>query len=543
MSVIDGATNTVIDTVAVPPSPLDVAVNPITNRIYVTGFSSQMAVIDGATNTVLSSIEVGPSVPLGVAIMTQGVAVDTVANRIFVANVATDSVVAVDGATNAVLRAISVGLAPQSIALNARGRRVYVTNRDDGTVAILNATRLNLDTILGVQEQPIGIAVHPRTNRLYVANNFTYSISVIEDEIVAVDTTPPTTAATSAPGPNALGWSRGDVTVHLAAIDDAGGSGVREIRFVATGAQTVASTTVPGASADVVIATEGVTAVSFFAVDNAGNTEAQRSVIVRIDRTAPTTVAAVVPAPNVLGWSRDDVAVHFAASDNAGGSGVREIHFTATGAQTVAATTAAGASTDVTISAEGATTVSYFAVDDAGNAEAQRSLVVRIDRTAPTVAFTGNAGTYAIDQQIAITCAAADTLSGLATNTCANVSGRAYTFPVGSTTLSAAATDNAGNAAQATTSFTVVVTASGVCNLTSEFVRSSPNYAELPQRAGADAIAAALCGQLDHIVASLTPEQKAGLLTAYGQGVDALARLGWLTESQSTLLTTLARML
>ena len=51
MTVIDGATNATT-TVAVGTDPLAVAVNPVTNKIYVANDgSNNVTVIDGATNT------------------------------------------------------------------------------------------------------------------------------------------------------------------------------------------------------------------------------------------------------------------------------------------------------------------------------------------------------------------------------------------------------------------------------------------------------------------------------------------------------------
>ena len=50
MTVIDGATNNTT-TVAVGSSPVAVAVNPDTNKIYVANYySNNVTVIDGATN-------------------------------------------------------------------------------------------------------------------------------------------------------------------------------------------------------------------------------------------------------------------------------------------------------------------------------------------------------------------------------------------------------------------------------------------------------------------------------------------------------------
>lgn len=102
-----------------------------------------------------------------------------------------------------------------------------------------------------------------------------------------------------------------------------------------------------------------------------------------------------------------------------------------------------------------------FRVVTAGNAP---------DTSPPTITFTGNAGTYTVDQTINITCSATDAGSGVAQSTCPGASGPAYTFAPGSHTLTATATDNAGNTATATATFTVVVTHDGVCALVHQFV-------------------------------------------------------------------------
>jgi hypothetical protein len=103
------------------------------------------------------------------------------------------------------------------------------------------------------------------------------------------------------------------------------------------------------------------------------------------DTAPPTTLASATPGANASGWNNAPVTVALTATDNAGGSGVKEVHYSLggvlTGSQIVA-----GASATVTISAEGTTTLSYFAVDNAGNQEAAKTLTVRIDRTAPSFA-------------------------------------------------------------------------------------------------------------------------------------------------------------
>lgn len=108
---------------------------------------------------------------------------------------------------------------------------------------------------------------------------------------------------------------------------------------------------------------------------------------------------------------------------------------------------------------------------DNSTTAAAASFMVIADDTPPTITYSGNAGTYSVDQTVSITCTATDTLSGVASSTCANINGPAYSFATGTNTYSATATDRVGNTGTASTSFTVAVTADGVCSLLDEWVQ------------------------------------------------------------------------
>jgi hypothetical protein len=113
------------------------------------------------------------------------------------------------------------------------------------------------------------------------------------------DTTPPTTTATQSPTPNPNGWNNTNVTVNLNAVDNPGGSGVKEIHFSLTGAQT-GSIVVAGSTATVTITAEGTTTLTYFAIDNAGNQEVRKVVTIKIDKTPP--VISGMPAPGCTLW-------------------------------------------------------------------------------------------------------------------------------------------------------------------------------------------------------------------------------------------------
>lgn len=64
---------------------------------------------------------------------------------------------------------------------------------------------------------------------------------------------------------------------------------------------------------------EGVHTLAYWAVDNAGNVEAQNSLEVRVDTTPPKISGAPTTGSNASGWYNTDVIVHFEASDDLSG--------------------------------------------------------------------------------------------------------------------------------------------------------------------------------------------------------------------------------
>src|SRR5207245_11354215 len=134
----------------------------------------------------------------------------------------------------------------------------------------------------------------------------------------------------------------------------------------------------------------------------------------------------------------------------------------------------------------------------AGNRASAPLADIRVDTTPPTVTYTGNASPYTVDQTVAITCAATDTLSGVFATTCANISAPAYTFAVGGTAYSATATDAAGNVGTGTTTVTIKVTPAGLTTLTYRFVQTSAKYQALTaqQKSAVDMLVAAVVKNL-----------------------------------------------
>jgi TolB protein len=112
------------------------------------------------------------------------------------------------------------------------------------------------------------------------------------------DTTPPITTSTLSSQPNAAGWNNSNVTVTLNATDD--DSGVKQISFSINGGahQTY------NPKNKITVSSEGVSTISYFATDNAGNQESPaKTFTVKLDKSAPA-LDTVTPDNRQTGVSR-----------------------------------------------------------------------------------------------------------------------------------------------------------------------------------------------------------------------------------------------
>src|SRR5665213_2644897 len=171
VSVIDGSTNAVVDTMAVTGQPYALAFDPINGDIYVTTptYGGRVEVIDGSTNQVvavvttaiLATVDVngipttaqeGDGYPLGLAF-------DPVNGDIYVTESNSTKVqpdgtaIRADGTTvtvidgnkdataNSVVGTVKVGNRPVAMAFDAANGGMYVANADDDTVSVIDGTK------------------------------------------------------------------------------------------------------------------------------------------------------------------------------------------------------------------------------------------------------------------------------------------------------------------------------------------------------------------------------------------------------------------
>ncbi len=200
----------------------------------------------------------------------------------------------------------------------------------------------------------------------YAAGRVSAQVTVISPDDTEGDETAPTVTLTPSGSAGSAGWFRSAVRVRVAGVDDRGGRLTISSR-VNNGAPTVANDV---RFVDVNVSGDGQHTVTATATDRAGNVSAPANLAVRIDATAPVSTGTV---------NSTNRSVTVTATDAT--SGVARIEYAiGTGAWT----TYSGA---ITAPDSNRHTVSFRALDVAGNLETAKSVVLPADLSGP---LTGN---------------------------------------------------------------------------------------------------------------------------------------------------------
>jgi YVTN family beta-propeller protein len=150
-------------------NPTGIAVNPHTNRVYVSDRDGRaVVVVDGVTNTVIGRVIVGGK--------PGEIAVDPDANRLYVATSDPDTLVVIDGETNTLVGAVPMPLSPAGVAVNPATHRGYVaaSHFAPGTSAFIFVVDGATAQAVGTIVTPCcstDLALIPETNRLYALNS------------------------------------------------------------------------------------------------------------------------------------------------------------------------------------------------------------------------------------------------------------------------------------------------------------------------------------------------------------------------------------
>src|SRR5437773_2001209 len=169
-------TNSVVNTITVGLGPGFVAVNPKTNKIYVTltggccADGNAVAVIDGSIDTVVNivTVDLDPFI----------VAVNPRTNLVYVTHAGVDKITVIDGATDTVKATFSIGSEARAIAFDSNGKFVYVAARNINQLAVVDASNNTVVQYIPVGRRPHGVVFNPANGRIYVTNRNDGTVSV-----------------------------------------------------------------------------------------------------------------------------------------------------------------------------------------------------------------------------------------------------------------------------------------------------------------------------------------------------------------------------
>ncbi|HEY3186406.1 MAG TPA: hypothetical protein VGJ70_02955, partial [Solirubrobacteraceae bacterium] len=171
---------------------------------------------------------------------------------------------------------------------------------------------------------------------------------------------------------------------------------------------------------------------------------------------------------------------------------------------------------------DGAHDVTCTAVDEAGNATTETA-TVQLDTAPPELTLTTDHASYGVDDTVTVTCAATDPVSGVASKDCPAQSAPASSFALGANTITASATDAAGNRTTATADFDVTVSVASLSGLTRRLVSD-------------DQAAVGLVADLKAVDAAPDSAAKDAAVAAYQDDVRALPDTAVGADDAATLI-------
>jgi DNA-binding beta-propeller fold protein YncE len=245
VTVMDGS-SLQTSSVTVGFAPYAIAVNPVTNQIYVVNYCGNDAscaptspgtvtVIDGSTFSIVATVTVGLGARAGVSIPQMepfAIGVNSVSNKIYVANsCGTDptcqspgTVTVIDGATRNTTT-VNVAGFPEALAIDALTNQIYVVNNcgtdpvncaSGGTVTDIDANNNNNTTSISVGNGPNAVAVDAVTNQIYAVNNLDGTVTQIDGFRMQQPITIP--LGNSGSSPTAIGIDTATDKIYVATI-------------------------------------------------------------------------------------------------------------------------------------------------------------------------------------------------------------------------------------------------------------------------------------------------------------------------------------
>ncbi|MFO7676286.1 MAG: hypothetical protein R6X12_08235 [bacterium] len=186
VAVVDLATGSMVDSVAVPYDPNDIVWNVRENLLYVASHDPGLTVIDCEGDSVLAALNIFSA---------SDIELDTTRNRLYVCSsppgesTQATALVVVDCGSQAIIAVIRAGYALSQVRWIPGNDVVYITDGERREVMVYNCATLTELARSEVGTKPAGVAWNSINRQLYTANARSSCISVIDgNTLVVADT-------------------------------------------------------------------------------------------------------------------------------------------------------------------------------------------------------------------------------------------------------------------------------------------------------------------------------------------------------------------
>jgi YVTN family beta-propeller protein len=282
VAVIDETTDAVVGKIVTGGTPTGVAVNRITNRVYADDQDlGRVFVIDGTTNSLLTTVAVPQRSGGG------DVSVSETANRVYTISADNTKISVIDGGTNTLVGTID-DFGVTATAFDEQANVLFVGNAAARTIDVYDGTTDALVGSVPVDAVPLyGLGVNPIAHELY-STAFTFTGSYALLVLGNADTTSP---AISVPAPitaNATSPSGAIVAYSVTASDP--DDAVASLVCIPTSGSTfpIGTTTVDCTAAD----THGNTSSASFTIHVKGAAEQLTDLLAAVSGVGPGTSLA-----------------------------------------------------------------------------------------------------------------------------------------------------------------------------------------------------------------------------------------------------------
>jgi len=171
LTIIDGITGEIIDSIKIGDSLWDLDINEVTGKLYVSDLiKNEIIIIDTVNLEIIKSINVTAS--------PWDVVVNQNTNMVYVASGTSEIIHVIDGSSDSLIAEISPGVTPWGLSINERSDTLYVTSWDSNSITVIDLSNgqvlYEIPVIPGVwqmttnQNNGVTIISNEHTNELYL---------------------------------------------------------------------------------------------------------------------------------------------------------------------------------------------------------------------------------------------------------------------------------------------------------------------------------------------------------------------------------------